>query len=202
MTEEEQASEETGSREQEREAYREHWYFVADRIERVALRKDRLVVTGAGGALVLSITFLEQIAPNPEPWTLKILVASWVALLAALGLALGGLYATQRAHEKQQENLLERYFGDASEPENPWDKGTIWADRLAFTSLFVGVALLTVFAFINLPWEGSHDRAAGARPGAERITGGEASARPGSGGEGVHDSTSPASAPAGDGGGS
>src|SRR5687768_6021758 len=53
-------------------------------------RLDQLLVAGATGALVLSVAFLEKIAPAPEVSSRPLLLAGWIALLLALGLSMLG----------------------------------------------------------------------------------------------------------------
>lgn len=146
---------EVGDRPPERrEELNRHWYFVADQINRAGERRDRYVVFGAAGALVLSVTFLQQVSSEPKDWSLWLLVAAWASLLVAMGCSLLSWDTTYQANRELIESLGERIVG-ADRPSFPDERLDRWTRRLtvsSLASLFVGVALLTVFAAVNLPW--------------------------------------------------
>ena len=60
-------------------------------------RVEQMVVGGATGSLVLSITFLEKLAPAAIVREPNWLIASWSLLLITLSLGLLGQYASARA---------------------------------------------------------------------------------------------------------
>jgi hypothetical protein len=146
--------------------------------ERDALRKDSLEVSGrydrailalAGGALALSITFLEKIAPNPAAWTFFILAASWISLIASVLLELYALASSQTVTNEQIRVGDEEYRQYLlSLPEHPQlpaplkPPATLEAmeARRASTRsyndwsrwlLTIGVLLLCGFSLFNLP---------------------------------------------------
>lgn len=47
-------------------------------------RYDQWVLTLSGGALAVSLTFLEKIAPEPVPATLWFLALSWLSFIGAI----------------------------------------------------------------------------------------------------------------------
>lgn len=137
-----------------REKLNRHWYFVADQINRAGERRDRYVVFGAAGALVLSITFLQQVSPEPVGWSLWLLVASWASLLVAMGCSLLSWDTTYLANWELLESIGERIVGAdrPSLPDDELDRRTRRLTVSSLISLFVGVLLLTLFAAANLPW--------------------------------------------------
>lgn len=124
---------------------------------------DKLVPWGAGGALLLSVTFLEKIAPNPIPWTGWILGGSWTLLLASLGASIWSHFASSQLYSARIE-LLD--WKEGPEGQSPGDTHTVElrddvrryskrTDRLnaaAGLTLLVGAALLALFAFLNSPF--------------------------------------------------
>ncbi len=68
---------------------------------------DRTILTFSGGAIALSITFLEKIAPQPDAKGL--LYTSWSLLAVAMMSTLYSLLATQRACEQEISDLEKRY---------------------------------------------------------------------------------------------
>jgi len=71
----------------------------------VSGRYDTWILTLAGGALGLSITFLEKIAPHPQIDTLCWLKWSWVALIVSLLAALTSLVTSQSAIRENRKEL-------------------------------------------------------------------------------------------------
>src|SRR5436190_18857803 len=80
--------------------------------DRDALRNDSLEVSGrydkavlalAGGALALSVTFLEKIAPHPRPWTFTFLILAWICLILCVLFELFALSISQTATNEQME---------------------------------------------------------------------------------------------------
>lgn len=126
-----------------------------DARQRSQQRFDQLVTTGAGGALILSITFLDNIAGRPELWTKPVLFASWTLLIVALGTSLVLHYFSQKAFDAYVDALDE-----ATRTQQPAPiKGTVahWIQRLEVASsiaLVLGVLLLAIFAFVNLSFRG------------------------------------------------
>ena len=75
--------------------------------DRDALRSDSLEVSGrydkailalAGGALALSVTFLEKIAPHPVPWTFNLTSAR-----LALSHSIGSVGIVRVVHESNRD---------------------------------------------------------------------------------------------------
>lgn len=134
-----------------------HWYFLAELSADANKARDRTVVAGAAGGLILSITFLDQIASDPSTWSLVVLLVAWGLLLTSLGCALYGWHATSQAFAQHLRTVGE-IIQEAREPTLPdpeldeFTKKTIAGSLIALT---LGVLLLAFFAAVNLPWGGS-----------------------------------------------
>ena len=152
--------------------------------ERDALRNDSLEVSGrydkailalAGGALALSITFLEKIAPHPVAWTFILLAVAWLCLIVSVLLELYAL-ATSQTVTYEQITLADEEYRQylSSLPEHPQIASSIktpqtpealeglrsrtrslnnWSCWL----LSIGVFFLCTFSLINLPYTNSND---------------------------------------------
>jgi hypothetical protein len=118
-------------------------------------RLDQLLIAGATGALVLSVTFLEKIAPNPVLRSRPYLLAGWAILLLALALSMLGFEASTRAFAEGVRGLDRQVLsGELYDPTtNVWDRRTAHLNRASLAAFFVGMALLVLFAFLNVPFQ-------------------------------------------------
>src|SRR6202035_1718186 len=69
---------------EERKEYLEERKLLIDLQNQACQSFDKTVITLAGGALGLSITFIQQIAPHPSLATLPFLAWAWGSLVLAL----------------------------------------------------------------------------------------------------------------------
>lgn len=146
--------------------------------ERDALRSDSLEVSGrydkavltiAGGALALSVAFLEKIAPHPISWTPWLLGTSWLSLITSTLLELFALSTSQTVTNELMECVKEEYRqyllslpdhppvpAPARTPESQavvetWKNRTRLLNRCSLWLLTVGVFLLCAFSLLNPP---------------------------------------------------
>ena len=116
----------------------------------------------SGGALLVSVTFLEKLAPRPRPDTAWLLNASWQWLAAALLLSLASQYASSRVHSWRMRELQHLQEGVDERSENwtveaglndrsarLWGKATKWSTFLSGIVLVIGLMVLSRFAFLN-----------------------------------------------------
>jgi heme exporter protein D len=105
---------------------------------------DKALMTLAGGALALSITFLHDIAPKPvhKGW----LAWSWALLALSLLLTVASFLLSQKAILRE---IAKRDAHDAS-PANRWTRGTTTLNVLSGLLFILGVSCLVRFAFYNL----------------------------------------------------
>lgn len=114
-------------------------------------RADQMVVGGATGALVLSITFLEKIAPAATVVETGFLIGAWVALLACLAASLVGHYASARAFDHELACLNASVHGRPT-PANRWARANDILGRVGAFLLIAGIVLLARFAYVNAPF--------------------------------------------------
>ena len=135
----------------------------------VSGRYDRWMLFLAGGALALSVTFIEKIAPHPAPWSFMILLTAWVLLILSLVLELLALGASHTAIQAQVSLLDTEYrqflesiarpppstsLNPATPPvaENEFIIRTRMLNRWALRSLVAGIVFLCLFSALNLPF--------------------------------------------------
>lgn len=151
----------------DREQILREWRDRRDRYEReraqlckdsidVSARYDQWIVTLPGGALVLSVGFLEKIAPRPLPNTAIWLGCAWGILVASLLAAVGSLFTAMSATDRQIKMLDRDYQAEEQgEPrgsqKNLWADATKWFNYLSMILFTAGVSLLCTFAFKNFP---------------------------------------------------
>jgi len=101
----------------------------------------KTVLTLSTGALVLSVTFLHDIVGIGSPEAAKgiawrsLIVSSWVALLISAVASLFYLY----------------HLAIASKYQKAFSRELEWGAKISSAGLLVGLALLSLFASINLP---------------------------------------------------
>lgn len=107
---------------------------------------DKTVTTLSAGALVLSITFLDDIAPSPAR-ARCLLVVAWVAFSASLLSTLVSFATSQHTLRLRIKEIDDDLDPDRADAANRWTAGLNYA---AAVLLFIGVVFLALFAFQNL----------------------------------------------------
>jgi hypothetical protein len=118
--------------------------------QRVQQRVDQLVTGGAAGALALSITFVEKLAPSVLAWTRLLLLGAWGTLALSLCLSLISHYVSVRAFDATIVEF-DRCYQHAAEFHSP--ASTRYAQVISYgaaATLIGGVLLLAAFAFLNM----------------------------------------------------
>lgn len=111
---------------------------------------DRSILTLSAGALALSLTFVEKIAPNPLPESVRMLLAAWIFFGGTILITLISFLVSQRAYQRQRDLNDARY--ESGQPYER-DKFGDWVDRLNYSSIvsfMIGAFLLILFSFTNL----------------------------------------------------
>jgi len=144
----------------ERQAYLEERKLLID-AEREASRSfDQAMITLSAGALGLSVTFIEKLAPAPavSQW---LLYSAWscftVALLAILSSFLCSQFAMRRQRDINDANYERETSEDSvsgelnSEERNRWATVTNILNWSSIVCFILGVAFLLIFSIVNLP---------------------------------------------------
>lgn len=136
----------------------------------ISERYDKWMLFLSGGALALSVTFIEKIAPHPRPWSFVILLFAWALLIIAVVLELHALATSQRALT-EQVTLLDREYqnflqslsqdehavavgpvGSPATAENEYVAKTRTLNAWSLRSFVTGIILLCLFSALNLPY--------------------------------------------------
>ena len=101
----------------------------------------------SGGALTLSVTYLDKIA-GPTPSYKPVVVAAWVALVACLA---STLFSMQQSAEAMLAAAKGYPFEEPTKELGGAHAALVlWLNRLAALTLVVGLGLLALFALLNL----------------------------------------------------
>ena len=125
--------------------------MLIDARQRCYQRAEQMVTGGATGALVLSITFLEKLAPGVSAREPGVLVSGWVLLLASLAIGLTAHYLSAQAFDCEIR-CLEASLHRETIPQNSWSTWNRRANGVSAVLFVVGIALLARFAFVNAPF--------------------------------------------------
>lgn len=114
---------------------------------------DKTITTLSAGSLGLSITFIHNIAPEPDIETIWMLVIAWSGFGLALFLTLLSFLASQSAMRKQRELLDQDYQGNSHhKSRTSWiAKVTNILNWSSIVFFMIGVIFLAWFAVNNLP---------------------------------------------------
>jgi cell division protein FtsL len=127
----------------------------------VGARYEKLLSLVAGGALVVSLTFIEKIAPHPSEYTKWAILAAWILLGVGIISSLIAIYQSQNALQKKIENL-DTEISQKLNPENeelkkldatsnPHIETVRTANKWSLYSTLGGLFFLILFAFLNFP---------------------------------------------------
>jgi hypothetical protein len=137
---------------------------LCDQAFKTSERYDQWVLTLSGGALAISLTFLEKFAPHPAQKTLWYLGIAWFSYIASLLTGFCAIYFSREALYRERENWDAAYaqFSRTTTEQKPEGEPSTEqtnpacdrVNRLSQTStacLIIGTVLLCVFALANIP---------------------------------------------------
>jgi uncharacterized membrane protein YhaH (DUF805 family) len=111
---------------------------------------DKWILTLASGALALSLTFIEKIAPHPQTQTIYYLVGAWSSFGLSMLMTLLSFLFSQKACLKNIEIIEKRLNNNNSPTSNNFTILTNILNWLSMAFFLVGVAFLIVFAVYNV----------------------------------------------------
>lgn len=118
---------------------------------------DKSIISLAAGALFLTITFVEKLAP--EPVATILLKCSWGAFAVALLSIVTSQATSARSLTCQAQNLIAEEFGHECR-RNRWEKPTDILNWTAILSFAAGVILFALFGSVNLTEQKQREREA------------------------------------------
>jgi len=139
---------------EEYEVYRQERESLVNALQDQARSFDKYVLTLAAGTFGLSLLLVRQIAPQPIPDTLGLLIGAWFAFGTSILLTLLSFLFSQQACLKQiriiEETLLREVPDHEGSLINPFTKLTQILNWFSMVSFIFGVILLAIFSFQNL----------------------------------------------------
>ncbi len=130
---------------------------------------DRLIPWGGGGALVLSMTFLNTFKSGVSAESLWYLGAAWTALILSISSSIISQYTSsrifkRRIHLLDKKQMAKPVDSDAEEFKTKmqelekqigrWNRLTWILNPVAGLFLIVGISMLALFALTNVPTKG------------------------------------------------
>lgn len=125
-------------------------------------RYGKAILTLSGGSIALTVTFIEKIAAEPSPESVKFIIASWFLFLTSLVSHLFSLRNSNKATtqqitilDKQYRNLVDaesysKGFHDWREPVNKYSGRTRCFSGISIWTLIFGIVFVFIFSAINL----------------------------------------------------
>ena len=135
----------------ERAEYLRHRdYLIANKVDQHRQFDNRIAAL-SGGALALSLTFIKDIAPSPDPSTKWLALAAWTFFIVSLLATLFSHRTSSRDMQFEIEKLDRSYKIQAEDydPRNPFKTATEWLNSLSVGTFLVGLILLVIFASVN-----------------------------------------------------
>lgn len=123
------------------------WLVAAD--QKASEAYDKAVMTLAGGALGLSLTFIREIAKTPRPQSLWRLETSWLCLTLSLGFILLSMLWSQWALRKAMRQVDESSLPGAR-AGGAFAISTAVLNVLSGSALLVGIGFLAWFSISNV----------------------------------------------------
>ena len=115
-----------------------------------SLSFDKAILTLAAGAFGLSLTFIFKFFPDKPLNELWRLYWAWGSLGGSITLTLSSFLTSQKACEKQIENLEKPLLGKGESPQNGYSLITKALNILSIVAFISGLFLLTSFGCYNL----------------------------------------------------
>jgi hypothetical protein len=136
------------------DVYLEERKLLIDAEREGARTLDKAVLTLSAGALALSITFLEKVAPLSTTITRWTLIAAWIAFGVSILLILVSFLTSQWACKRQRDILDDEWLNAAAEhkqsAKNKWTTATIILNITSILAFAAGVTFFCYFTIANL----------------------------------------------------
>jgi hypothetical protein len=130
-------------------------------------RYGKAILTLSGGSIALTVTFIEKIAAEPSPESIKFIILSWSMFLISLVSHLFSLKNSNKASTQQIIILDDQYkklvnatsyaegFKNWEEPSNKYSKRTRLFSDVSIISLILGIVFVFIFSAVNLYEKGN-----------------------------------------------
>ena len=139
-----------------REEYLKHWNLLTDIKAHANDQYDKMVLPVAGGALFLSMAFLEKIVKNPPYVSPGWLLAGWCFLALAILASLFSLVASYYAANDRIKEWDEEYIAQKriTPKKKCWTRITSLCNIASMVSVGAGVICIIIFVYAQVTMEG------------------------------------------------
>ena len=110
---------------------------------------DKTLITLSGGALGLTIAFIQYIVKKEAIVCITLLILSWIAWIVSLTSLLAALYFAQFAYRKTIKQLDEGTIYNET-PGGKYTNIIHLCNAVGGLGFIIGVVAITIFAYINL----------------------------------------------------
>ena len=129
-------------------------------------RYGKAILALSGGAIALTVTFIEKIAAEPSPESVKYIILSWLFFLISLVSHLFSLRNSNKASTQQIAILDNQYrelvhaesysegFYNWKEPINKYSCRTRLFSDISIWTLMAGIMFVFIFSALNLYQKG------------------------------------------------
>ncbi|NQU22683.1 MAG: hypothetical protein HQ567_15510 [Candidatus Nealsonbacteria bacterium] len=111
---------------------------------------DKAILVLSAGAFGVSLAFLKDIAPHPQPETLWLLCCAWASLIASIVGVLVSFHFSTKVFQRHDQILDGLYGKQSTDTTNNWTKATTVANLASLVLFVAGITLLAFFAFQNI----------------------------------------------------
>lgn len=110
---------------------------------------DKAVMWLAGGALGITLAFVKDIVPSPQPDTLWLLIIGWSFFAATLVISMVSLLLSHHAHRRAIAQVDKRTI-HLEQPGGFLTTLTSWLNWLVALTLIIGISFVIWYAKSNL----------------------------------------------------
>jgi len=132
----------------EYEVYLDERRTLIEAEQKGAQQFDKAILTLAGGALAISLTFIKNIAPHPKVETIYLLKCAWIAFILSLLSTLCSFLTSQSAYRKQRDIIESE---ESHNEKNVYAICTKWLNIFSIIFFILGIVFLSIFCIENIP---------------------------------------------------
>jgi hypothetical protein len=140
----------SNNEDREYQVYLEERKILIDAERSTAQQYDKAILTLAAGALALSITFMNQIAPEPKPNSICFLIIAWSLFALSILSTLISFLSSQAACRQSRDILDQRITGKGDSRKPLAKTLTNILNYFSMGTFILGVIALVIFSSVNL----------------------------------------------------
>jgi hypothetical protein len=133
-----------------REELREYRQGLVEQVQQHSESFDKTIITIASSSLGISVAFLKDIVPEPNKWTIPLLVLSWLLLSVSLAAIVFSMLMAIWGRKDMINQIDKTLISDNPGPK--WKSSTtaLTLSWISAISLVLGIFFYLLFAIINI----------------------------------------------------